>query len=150
MGDTDRNFWLLCRVGNIEGVQAAIDNGADVNETYFETYLGATGLMGALYRNHNNVVQVLLQHPQININKVGLNGWVALHWAVFGDNHEGMAAVLAQDDQSINQRNRFGRTPIMNAVRWNSVNCFQLLLTNPLVDLDTRDDYERTPEQIRR
>ena len=144
MGD-QRNFIDFCADGDIEAVQAAIDNGADVNEDMY----GTTGLMWALQHRHNNVVQVLLQHPQININKVGLNGWVALHWAVFGDNHEGMAAVLAQDDQSINQRNRFGRTPIMNAVRWNSVNCFQLLLTNPLVDLDTRDDYRRTPQDVR-
>ena len=37
----------LCSNGDIEGVQAAIDNGADVNEGDF---LGTTGLMLALVR----------------------------------------------------------------------------------------------------
>ena len=56
MGDTDRKFWRLCSGGNFEGVQAAIDNGADVNE---EDDFGVTGLMRALSESHNNVVQVL-------------------------------------------------------------------------------------------
>ena len=146
MGD-NRRFGQLCLDGDIEGVQAAIDNGADVNE---ETFGGRTGLMWALQHRHNNVVQVLLQHPQININKLDEDGGCALHYAVDEDNHEGLAALLAQDDQSINQRNENGQTPIMLAVAWNSVNCFQLLLTNPLVDLDTRDNYERTTQEVRR
>ena len=149
MGD-HRTFYQLCYDGDIEGVQAAIDNGADVNE---EDNKGVTGLMWALYRNHNNVVQVLLHHPQINIDIVNEDGNSALHWAVWNDNHEGLAALLAQHDDLtiiINKRDVDGWTPIMLAVAWNSVNCFQLLLTNPLVDLDTRDNYQRNPEQIRR
>ena len=89
------NFGSLCRDGNLEGVQAAIDNGTDVNE---ENDLGETGLMWALYRNHNNVVQVLLHHPQINIDIVNEDGNSALHWAVWNDNHKGLAALLAQHD----------------------------------------------------
>ena len=148
MGD----YWGLCRlckVGDIEGVQAAIDNGADVNE---ENGLGATGLVCALRHSHNNVVQLLLQHPEININKVDRDGWSALHWAVAGDNHEGLAALLDRNDDltTINQRNVDGQAPIMKAVARNAVKCFQLLLTNPLVDLDTRDNYERTTQEVRR
>ena len=149
MGDTDRNFWRLCSGGNFEGVQAAIDEGADVNE---ENNRGETGLMWALRNSHNNVVQVLLQHPQININEVEFDGSSAIHWAVAGDNHEGLAALLDRNDDltTINQRNVDGQAPIMKAVRRNSVNCFQLLLTNPLVDLDTRDNYRRTTQDVRR
>merc|ERR1712088_1249858 len=38
----------------------------------------------------------------------------------------------------------------MEAVDHNAVNCFNLLLTHPEVDLDTRDNYERSPEEVRR
>ena len=69
MGD-QRTFYQLCYDGDIEAVQAAIDNGADVNE---ENDLGETGLMWASYRNHNNVVQLLLQHPQMNFFKLLFN-----------------------------------------------------------------------------
>ena len=70
------------------------------------------------------------------------------------DNHEGLAALLTRHDEmitttSINQRNNDGQTPIMRAIFHNSVNCFHLLLTNPKVDLDTRDDYERPPQEVR-
>ena len=145
----DQSFWMLCEVGDIEGVQAAIANGADVNE---EGLSGQTGLMRALLRSHNNVVQVLLQLPQIDVNKVDEDGWTALHSAVMGHNHEGLAALLARGDEltpSINQRiNEEGYSPIMYAVWRHSVNCFHQLLTNPFVDLDTRDNYERSPQEV--
>ena len=144
--------------------------------------------MYALRGDHNNVVQLLLQHPQIDVNKVDQDGRSALHWAVdYDDNHEGLAALLAQHDlttinnrcrccqrtpitqavgchavnclqallaqndvlTTINQKNHQGRTPIMEAVHLNSVKCFHLLLTNPLVDLDTRDNHRMTPQMAR-
>ena len=149
MGDL-RVFMEMCRDGDIDGVEAAIDNGADVNEA---DGFGVTGLMYALEESHNNVVQLLLQHPLIDINKVDRDGWSALHYAVVRDNHEGLAALLARHDElttSINQRNRrLGRSPIMIAVSFNKVNCFHLLLTHPLVDLDTRDNHQRTPQEVR-
>ena len=116
----DRRFKRLCMDGDIEGVQAAIDNGADVNEEDALSF--ATGLMLTLYIEHNDVVQLLLNHPQIDINKVNRYGSCALHFAVAArDNHEGMAALLARQDlTTINQRSNHGRTPIMGAVVGNS------------------------------
>ena len=147
MGD-QLTFWRLCRDGDIEGVQAAIDNRANVNE---EDDSGWTGLMWALGKRHNNVVQLLLNHPQIDVNKVDSGGQCALHYAGFHDNHEGMAVLLARQDlTTINQRDNWGQTPIMLAVKWNAVNCFNLLLAHPEVDLDTRDDHRRDPEEVRR
>ena len=151
----DQRLWDLCCDGDIEGVEAAIDNGADVNE---EDEDGCTGLMMALGSSQNNVVQVLLNHPQIDINKVDEDGYCALHWALSLDNHEGMEALLARQDlTTINQKEIYGRTPIMEAVHQfmsavykNNLNCFNLLLAHPEVDLDTRDNHQRSPEEIRR
>ena len=144
----NKEFRMLCSDGDIERVQAALDSGTDVNE---EDPWGTTGLMKALIFSRNNVVQLLLNHQQIDINKVDRDGSCALHFAVLGDNHEGMAALLdRQDLTTINQMGYGGRTPIMKAVAYNSVNCFNLLLTHPDVDLDIRDDYERSPEEVRR
>ena len=141
----DQNFWNLCGIGDIEGVQAAIDNGVDVNEG---DYWGTTGLMCALGNSRNNVVQLLLQLPEININKVDGHGYTTLDYAVAEDNHEGLGALLDHKDD-LTSINYAGWTPIMDAVALDAVNCFQLLLTNPLVDLDTRDNYERTPQEVR-
>ena len=108
--------------------------------------------MLALSNKHNNVVQLLLNHPQIDVNIVNrAYGYCALHCAAFRDNHEGMAALLARQDlTTINQRNDDGETPIMKAVWYKAVNCFKLLLAHPDVDLDTRDDDQRDPEEVRR
>ena len=38
----------------------------------------------------------------------------------------------------------------MQAVARNAVKCFLLLLTDPRVDLDVRDDYQRSPEEVNR
>ena len=139
----------MCMDGDIEGVQAAIDNGADVNEE--DDLFGKTGLMWAFYRNHNNVVQLLLNQPQIDVNKVDQLGRSALHHAVLGANHEEMAALLARQDlTTINKRGDFGWSPIMYAVYCNALNCFNLLLAHPGVDLDTRDNHQRSPEEVRR
>ena len=144
----DQSFWRLCRVGDIEGVQAAINNGADVNEIDQKTGLGCTGLMNAIVRGHNSLVQLLLQQPKIDINKVNRLGYSALHFAVIEDNDKEMAALLAKRGLvTINQKNIYGRTPIMEAVHCNAVNCFQLLLTDPRVDLDTRDNLQRSPQE---
>ena len=134
----DQSFWRSCENGDIEGVQAAIDNGADVNEE--DDLFGKTGLMWAFYRNHNNVVQLLLNHPQIDVNKVDQLGRSALHHAVLGANHEEMAALLARQDlTTINQKERYGRTPIMDAILRSAVNCFKLLLAHHEFDIDTRN-----------
>ena len=146
----DQRFWRLCSDGDIEGVQAAIDNGTDVNEDNANG-LGWTGLMVALHHSQNNVVQLLLNHPQIDVNKVDRDGECALYCAVHYYNHEGIAALLARQDlTTINQRNNDGRTPIMEAVRLNALTCFNLLLAHPEVDLDTRDNYQRDPEEVHR
>ena len=152
-------FVRLCGYGDIERVQARIDNGAtraDVNEEHCDW--GETGLMlafkNSIYapkNSQNDLVQLLLNHPQIDINKVHRNGACALHCAVIEDNHEGMAALLARQDlTTINHREKRGWTPIMRAVYNWSVNCFNLLLAHPEVDLDTRDNHQRSAKEVRR
>ena len=142
------SFLRMCENGDIEGVRAYIDEGSDVNE---EHHTRSTGLMRALHYRQNNVVELLLNQPEIDLNKVNMCDICALHSAVYSDNHEGMAALLARQDlTTINQRDDNGHAPIMKAVEYNAVNCFKLLLAHPDVDLDTRDDDQRDPEEVRR
>ena len=134
-------------------MKAAIDNGADVNE---EDEDGETKLMLALYYHHTDVVQLLLNHPQIDINKVDCYERCALHHALLSPpkddpddpdgNHEGMEALLARQDlTTINQGKSEGRTPIMEAVAYKMVNCFKLLLAHPQIDPNQKDRHDLTP-----
>ena len=102
----DNSFLQFCIAGDVEGVQAAIANGVDVNEA---SYFGDTGLMVALLDRNHNVLQLLLQHPQIDINKVDHHGRSALHFAVIHDNREGLAALLPRNDVLTTSINQFAR-----------------------------------------
>ena len=145
------NFVFLCRAGRLVDVRTALDNGADVNQV---DYGGWTGLMKALMHRHNDVAEVLLQRPEVDINTVDDYGFSALYVAVQMDNHEMTAVLLAREDltrATINSRNHWlKRSPIMHAIAENSVPCLPLLLACTKVDLDMRDEYQRSPQGVDR
>ncbi len=150
MGEQQRFPWL-CRGSDIEAVQREIENGADVNEELPGS--GKTGLMLALEYNHNNVAQLLLNLPRVDVNKVNRFGRCAAHLAAGVNNHAGLEALLARQDlTTINHRHDWGRSPIMRAVFGGAplFRCFNLLLVDHRVDLDIRDAYQRSPEEVRR
>ena len=45
---------------------------------------------------------------------------------------------------------RMGATPLMLAVKTNHVDCVELLLADPRVDLMTRDNYKRNKAEVSR
>ena len=77
----DRRFPSLCRGGDIEGVQAALDSGTNVNE---EDFWGVTGLMKALIFScletegsvvaeqscHDHLNGTLILSPQVGVTVV--------------------------------------------------------------------------------
>ena len=145
------NFVFLCRAGRLVDVRTALDNGADVNQV---DYGGWTGLMKALMHRHNDVAEVLLQHPEVDVNTVDDHVFSALYVAVQMDNHEMTAVLLAREDltrASINSRDTLNnvRTPIMLAIVGNKVRCLPLLLACTKVDLDVRDEYQRSPQEVK-
>ena len=182
---SDQSICMLCAYGDIQGAKKALEDGADINETNLK---GETGLILALQRRHNRMVEMLLQHRDVDVNKADNRGKCALHYAVSlqrhqnqvvqlllqrpeinvnrvdnywhsvlhqavtsDDNIETIALLLAREDlTTINQRDQFGWTPLMDAVRCHSVNSFNLLLADHRLDLDMRDDYQRSPEEVHR
>jgi len=65
-GEAAMSLVELCQNGDLEGVKAALQNGADVN-TKNDKY-GWTGLMKAMNFNHNSVVALLFNTPNIDVN----------------------------------------------------------------------------------
>ena len=136
-------------VANQEGLEALLAQPEiDVNQV---DGLGKSPLHWAVTVANHEGMEALLARPEIDINQVDGHGKSALHWAVTVDNHKGLEALLAQQDLTgINQRNFGGRSPIMHSVCYNTVNCFNLLLANPKVDLDTRENCTRGPQEVLR
>ena len=63
--DATMSLVELCKTGDLEGVKAALKNGADVNE---KDEIGRTGLMRAVHNNNNSLVELLLDTPNIDVN----------------------------------------------------------------------------------
>ena len=85
--DLNLCFVYLCEQGDLEGVKAALERGADVNATDEN---GQTGLMLALRNNHNSEVELLLKSPNIDVNQRDIWGSCALHLAVSKRNIEAL------------------------------------------------------------
>ena len=86
---------VLCHyamVGILDEVRRALAKGEDVNS---KDENNRTGLMYAVWKNHNPVVILLLEQPTVDLNCTNQNGTTALHYAVDDDNVDGVRMLLA-------------------------------------------------------
>ena len=75
---------MMCYRGEVEGVREALGRGVDVNtrnEGNEWNEWNMTGLMMAATEGHEEVVEVLLAQPGLDINCKDNDGSTALHWA---------------------------------------------------------------------
>ena len=141
-------LWHLCRVGNLDKVRRALARGEDVNS---KDEFDRTGLVLAVLHKRNSVVRLLLEQPTVDLNCTNQNGTTALHYAVDDDNVEGVRMLLADPRlNTVNHKDKWGRTPGMAAMKWKSVNALRELVNHPSVDLDTRDGSGSSLEESAR
>ena len=134
-------FIMLCDEGDLEGVQAALQNGVDVNSK--DLSFGQTGLMMALRQGHTAVVNLLLGQEGIDVNISDCLDQTALHQAAQdGQNSECLSLLLARGDltASVNQKDWAGQTPLLLAVECNATICVQLLISDKRIDPNIKDD----------
>ena len=141
--------WEWCQEGNLAEVMAAINRGEDVNRRIGTD--NSTGLMVALRFAQNPLVRYFLAQPSLDLNCPDIGGRTALNWAAEYDNAEAVQLLL--DDPRLTTANHMdenGRTPVMKAMFYNSVNALRKLVAHPSVDLTTRDNNGRSLEQVAR
>ena len=141
-------FGRLCRNGNLEGVQAALHSGVDVNTT---DVAGLPGLFYAVECNHTAVARILLAQEGIDVNLVNDWGSTALHWAASDEKNSEIVALLIThpDLRTINQRDADGCTPLFWAVENNAVKCIGLLLSDPRTDPNIKSIMMGVPPLMR-
>ena len=134
-----------CSQGNFELVRVALARGEDVNGE------DQTGLMCAVMRGHNSIVRLLLAQPTLDLNFTCNDGSTALHYAAQRDNVEAVRLLLADHRlNSVNLKDIYGKTSVMNAMFYKKENVLRELVANPTVDLDTRDGKWRSLEEVAR
>ena len=116
---------------------------------------GRTGLMWAFIRGRfnllrcNPVAMLLLRHPSIDVNLRTNSGSTALFFAA--KNCERYYHILVDDtDVDPNIKNSNGDSAVMVALKTRDMVLLKLLLADSRVDLDTRDNYKRSKEEIAR
>ena len=133
--------------GNFDGVLEALIR--DVN--HLNSCSGGdnrSGLMLALFGSHNIVVRFLLEQPSLDLNCTNVSGRTALHFAVLGDNVDGLRLLLADPRlNTVNHKDKDSVTPVMAAVISKRLFVLHELVAHPSVDLDTRDDVGRSLEE---
>ena len=135
-----------CRYGNLEGVTTTLKSGVEVNSRM--SGKGYTGLMIALVKNHNEVVKLLLEQPDLDVN-MNYNGSTAVHYAVHGNNLVGLHMLLHRKDLDSTSVNKLDKnwtcTPLKLALLYNYPQCFSLLLADKRCDPNQKDIRDCTP-----
>ena len=146
MAAQENNLWVLCDFGNVEEVRAALQAGGDPNTR--GGLLNKTCLMWAIYSNQEEVVDVLLAQPDIEVNAKDNSDSTALHWAVACGNVAILNQLLAAPGILVNERDVDGCTPIMWAISFGELDFVRVMTAVEKVDLDVRDDSGLSLEDL--
>ena len=112
---------------------------------------GHSAVYLAVYSKNNEGLELLLNVPNINVNIVDNRGRSAVHVAMYSDNIEALKLLLGQPSLTaltLNQKDKYGVTPVMKAARWNRLEHLALLAADPRVDLDTTNKEGWSLEEV--
>ena len=99
--------------GDLAGVQAELDKGADVNE---KAARGFTPLHYAVINDHKEIAELLIA-AGANVNAKDAHDWIPLNQAV-DLGHKGIVELLIAAGADLNAGNRARRTPFHGAALW--------------------------------
>ena len=141
VSDLNWRFWTeIHKAGRLNvshSLQDSVTDGADINISFY----GKTGLMVAIKKGNNDIVQFLLSRPEINIHFQGRHSTNALLMAA-RYRPTVLATLLSVPTINVNCRTNAsgfqGMTPIMIAVHFNKQTNVRLLLQKG-VDLTLTD-----------
>ena len=89
-----------------------------------------TALMLAASQDHENIVQLLLKHPKIQVNEQDTYGWTALSLAAHRGHLNTIKILLRELEIDVNLVNAFGQSALTLAAERNKVEIVALLLQN--------------------
>jgi len=106
------DFFEFVKTGTSQSVQAAINQGADVNA---QDKMGWTPLMCAAQYNPDSTVVATLLEAGANLNARNKYGWVSLMYGAASNRNPEVVEALLKAGAQVNVRDRYGLTPLMSA-----------------------------------
>lgn len=110
--------------GHYDIVKMLIDSKANINE---KTYYGHTALYGAIEQKHFEIVKLIVASGA-DVNKTLIDS-PPLHVAVMRDDID-VIRFLLDKGADINAKNNKGETPLVCAIKCNSMNAAEVLIKN--------------------
>ena len=142
-----------CRKGCLKGVKEALSSGSCVNQSD-ESEGGMTPLMLAVGAKNIQIVDYLLKRSAIDVKRKDKDGWTALHMACVLGNSSAvlrLAKHYATIGETMEEESDVAKiTPLMWCVRLGHMECFKELIAFPWVNLETKDIYDQTLEDVAR
>lgn len=140
--DMTENMFLNAAVSNdINLILKCLELGVDIN---CSNSYGKTALLIAAQNCHSDVVDLLLQHPQIDAN-VGIN-MNALDWAISCDDTDSVRYLISCKRFVINPADK-EENSIMYAISRGNVDVCRALLEGGVIDLNYKDEDNHSPLQ---
>ena len=134
MAAHQNKFWESCSFGKLQLARELLLAGADPN-----TKVGRdnwTCLMRAIRGNHEEVVDLLLAQPGLDVNAKNNSNRTALHYACDKGNIAILSKLLAVPGILLNERDNKGTTPITWAIICRKPEAVRLMAAVEDVDLD--------------
>merc|ERR1719320_672417 len=126
--------------GDVSAVKRILEKNANINRC---TRRG-TALIESIIFNHEDVAEVLLGHPKINVNLKTHEGHTALHVAIRYGLRKTVDALLARKDTNVNIQNNVGNTPLLTAVRYKNSHAVGALVDHPDIQVNIQNKWKNT------
>jgi len=141
-------FYSICQRGKVSEVAALfssamaleIDVNAEalcsgcasllIDDYRFPSKFYRTPLHVAAARGYTEIVELLLSHPNIDVNKVA-NGITALDAAIYNGQIKVVEMLLNDERVDVNQSNESGRSALVVACKFGIVEAVRLILQQP-------------------
>ena len=146
MAVQQNDLWEMCRDGKLVEVSEALQAGADPNTKggFMDGYLvdSVTCLMVAIWKNHEEVVDLLLAQPGIEVNAKDWRKETALYYACRTGNVVILSKLLAVPGILVNEWNCYnhGWTPMMEATFQGKPDVIRVMAAVDKVILDVEQE----------
>lgn len=132
-------LWTAITSKKYDLVRLLLDNNANINEGYN----GHTPLTYACKKNDTNLLNLLLQYPQLNVNSTNALGKTPLYIACLHGNFD-IVKILLLHNANINYHNKTGESALWAACKYGYSNIVDLLIQNN-VDVNNTNSNGDSP-----
>jgi len=138
----DQRLCDACRKGDFAAAKKALEDGANPS-VQFRLALGEiTPIFLCASKGFKDIAELLIKHDAEIDRKMDFDGTICLHHAASNDQPD-MCQFLIEAGCEVNQRDKLGRTPLMDAAEIGSIEVIKVLYDNA-ADVNAEDREHHT------